>query len=183
MKNKYLVILIFVAALFIPRQYAFYFFPAAIFYILYLDIHLFRFIRRFSFLLLVIILLLLQPLIVGEKDLLFLGIKISSNGLSNGLIMVLRAVVMIPAISYLSKTADRKQLQKLFSKIGIQHFDQVLDQSQKLFPLLKEKSREFFVTTDRKKIFNPLELTAQFFAFLIKSTNSYTPKIKQEKVL
>lgn len=183
MKNKYFIFLIFITALFIPREYAFYFFPAAILYILTLDIYLLRFTKKLSFLLLVFIFLILQPLVIGEKDFLFFWIKFSSSGFYNGLIMVLRAVVMIPTITYLSKTADRKKLQKVFSKIGIQEFDEMLDQSQKLFPLLKEKSREFFVATDRKMIFNPIELTAQFFAFLIKSTNSYTSKIKQEKVL
>lgn len=181
MKNKYLVFSIFIFALFIPREYAFYYFPAAILYILVLDIQLFRFIKRISFLLLVIIIMILQPLVIGEKDFLFFGIRLSSTGFYNGLIMVLRAVVMIPIITYLSKTADKKKLQMVFSKIGIQQFDEILDQSQKLFPLLKEKSREFFVAMDRKMIFNPIELTAQFFAFLIKST--YSSKIKQEKVL
>lgn len=182
MKNKYFILVISVTSLFIPREYAFYFFPLAILYILYVDIKLYRFFKKFSFLILVLILIILQPLIIGEKDFLFIGIKLSSNGFYNGLIMILRAVVMIPAISYLSKTTDRKKLQKAFSKIGIQHFDEILDHSQNLFPLLKEKSREFFVTTNRKKILNPIEFTAQFFAFLIKSTNSYPPKIKQKEV-
>ncbi len=183
MKNKYLVIIILVATLFIPFDYAIYFFPATIIYLVFLDIHLFKFVRKLSFLILVFILILLQPIVLGEKDYLMLGIKISSIGFYNGLIMTLRAVVMIPAISYLSKTADRKKLQRLFDKLGTRHYDEILDHSQKLFPLLKEKTKEFFTTVERKKIFNPIEFTAQFIAFLIKATTTYTPKNNKENVL
>ena len=183
MKNKYLVIIIFAATPFIPFDYAVYFFPAAIPYLIFLDIHLFKFVRKLSFLLFVFILILLQPIILGEKDFLMLGIKISTNGFYNGLIMILRAVVMIPAISYLSKTADRKRLQKLFAKLGIKQFDEILEHSQKLFPLLKEKTKEFFTTVERKKIFNPIEFTAHFIAFLIKATTAYSPKTNKESGL
>lgn len=183
MKNKYLVIIIFAATLFIPFDYAVYFFPATIIYLIFLDIHLFKFVRKLSFLMLVFILILLQPIVLGEKDYLMLGIKISTNGFYNGLIMILRAVVMIPAINYLSKTSDRRNLQKLFARLGIRQYDEILDHSQKLFPLLKEKTKEFFTTVERKKIFSPIEFTAHFLAFLIKATTTYTPKTNKENAL
>jgi len=183
MNNKYLVIITFITALLIPRDYAFYFFPPAVLYLMFLDIHLFCFLRRISFLLFVIILLIVQPMVIGEKDFLLLGIKFSTSGFYNGLIMIFRAVVMIPAINYLSKTAGRKKLQSLFAKLGLKNYDEILDHSQKLFPLLKEKTKEFFTKAERKNFFNPIELSAQLLAFLIKASHSYTAKTKEENVL
>jgi len=183
MNNKYLVTIIFIAALFIPLDFSFYFFPTAILYLIFLDIHLFHFLRGISFLLFILILLMVQPMIIGEKDFLLMGIKFSTAGFYNGLLMIFRAVVMIPAINYLSKTANRKKLQSLFTKLGIENYDEILDHSQILFPLLKVKTREFFTTVERKKIFNPIELTAQLLAFLIKAAHSYNPKTKKETVL
>ena len=151
MNNKYLVIITFITALLIPRDYAFYFFPPAVLYLMFLDIHLFCFLRRISFLLFVIILLIVQPMVIGEKDFLLLGIKFSTSGFYNGLIMIFRAVVMIPAINYLSKTAGRKKLQSLFAKLGLKNYDEILDHSQKLFPLLKGKLRNFLQRQNVKK--------------------------------
>lgn len=181
MRNKYFVIVIFLAALLITAEYTLYFFPLALLYLLYLDSKLFRFLKRISFIVLILILIILQPLLIGEKDLSIIGIGFSSTAFYNGLMMILRAVIMISSISYLSKTADRKKIQRLFSRIGMRHFDEILDQSQKLFPLLKERIREFISATDRKRILNPLDLTAHFFAFLIKTTHTQSLKPKQEK--
>ncbi|HSL90670.1 MAG TPA: hypothetical protein VK870_15305 [Ignavibacteriaceae bacterium] len=183
MKNKYFIIVIFLAALIIPAGYTLYFFPLAFLYLLYLDSKLFRFLKRISFIVLILLLLILQPLLIGEKDFSIIGIGFSSTAFYNGLMMILRAVLMISSISYLSKTADRKKIQRIFSRIGISHFDEILDHSQKLFPLLKEKSREFISATDKKRILNPLDLTAHFFAFLIKTTHTHLPKAKQENTL
>lgn len=183
MRNKYFIFVTFLAALFIPAEYTLYFFPLAFLYLLYLDSKLFRFLKRISFIVLIFILLILQPLLIGEKDFSIIGIGFSSSAFFNGLMMILRAVIMISSISYLSKTADRRKIQRFFSRIGIRHFDEILSHSQKLFPLLKEKTREFISATDKKRILNPLDLTAHFFAFLIKSTHTHLLKTKQGKTL
>lgn len=183
MKYKYLVLLIFITALFIPNDYALYFFPAAILFLLLLDLHLFRFVLRISFLLLIFLLIILQPLIIGDKNFIILGIKISSEGFYNGIIMVLRAVVMIPSVTYLLKISDKTRLKDLFVKFGIHNFDEILDHSQKLFPLLRMQSKEFFKKKEHNKYYNPIEFTAQFTAFLIRATYTYQNKSKGENVI
>jgi hypothetical protein len=182
MKNKHIVMALFFAALIIPREYSFYYFPAAVIYLAFLDIYLFRFVRKISFLILVIMLTVLQPLFMGEKDLLVFGINFSTEGFYNGLMMVMRAVVMIPSISYLSKTVDRNKLRNLFGKIGIKNFDEIFQHSQQMLPVLTERIKSYFAS-ENKKYFNPIEFTARFFAFIIKSVQSYSPDPKEEKSL
>jgi hypothetical protein len=182
MINRYIIIALCVTAFFIPREYSIYFFPIAILYFLILDMRLLRFLIKKSFLLFIIILLLLQPLLTGEKDLLFAGIKLSSDGFYNGALMMLRAIVIIPSISYLSKIIEIKKLQGLFGKVGIQNYDEIFIHSQQIFPILKEKSKEFY-TTNKNDIFNPIEFCAQFIALLIKTTNNNLINPKKENIL
>lgn len=180
MKNRYLIYLIFFSALFIPAKFGFYFFPAAILYFTCLNINLFKFVRKFSFIVFVIVLIILQPMIADNRDNIILGIKFSLSGFHNGLMMILRAVVMISSISYLSNTADRKKLQNLFSRVGVKHFDKIFEHTQEIFPLLKEKITEFYKTINRRNLFNPVELSAHFLAFLIRATYSQQNKNKGE---
>lgn len=180
MINRYTVIVIFLTAFIIPREYSIYFFPAAILYILLLDKELFRFLFKRSILSIVIILLLLQPLLVGEKDILFAGIKLSSEGFYNGIFMMFRAAVVIPLISYLSRGIEIKKFQKLFGRIGIKDYDEVFVHSQQIFPILKEKTKEY-VTVHRKKIINPLEFCAQFIALLIRTSKNHLLNSKEDE--
>jgi hypothetical protein len=85
--------------------------------------------------------------------------------------MIFRAAVVIPAISYLSRGIEIKKFQKLFSRIGIKNYDEVFDHSQQIFPILKEKTKEYF-TLNKKKITNPIEFIAQFIALLVKTSQN-----------
>ncbi|MFA7421591.1 MAG: hypothetical protein WCZ90_18050 [Melioribacteraceae bacterium] len=182
MINRYFIIVIFITAFIIPREYSIYFFPFAILYFYFLDKKLLGFLFKRSFLLIVLILLLLQPLFTGEKDILFAGIKLSSEGFYNGIFMMFRAAVVIPSISYLSRSIEIKKMQKLFSRIGIKNYDEVFIHSQQIFPILKEKTKEYF-TLHRKKIINPIEFCAQFVAILIRTTQSHLINSKEDEAL
>jgi energy-coupling factor transporter transmembrane protein EcfT len=182
MNNKYFITALCFAALFIPGEYSLYFFPLAVAYLLFLDRGLFNFVFKKSFLIFLTILLFLQPLLTGKKNITLLGLYFSSDAFLNGFLMMLRAVVMIPSITYLSKTADKKKLQKIFGRIGIKDFDEIFNYSQQMFPKLKEHTKEFF-SSERKRLYNPVEFIAQFIAFLIKSTQTYTLKSKEEDIL
>jgi len=180
MINRYIVFIIFITAFIIPREYSIYFFPVAILYIFLLDRKLLRFLFKRSFLLIVLILLILQPLFVGEKDFLFAGIKLSSEGFYNGIFMIFRAAVVIPAISYLSRGIEIKKFQKFFSRVGIKNYDEVFDHSQQIFPILKEKTKEYF-TLNKKKITNPIEFIAQFIALLMKTSENHISNSEEKQ--
>src|SRR5690606_37973832 len=142
MKNKYLLIFFLIAAIFIPREYAVYFFPAAIIYLLILDLKLFNFLLKKSFHLLVFILLFIQPLFTGVKDFDLSGISLSSDSFLNGVQMILRAVVVIPVVSCISRISDKEKLKNIFSKIGVKDFDEIFEYSRLMFPYLKERVKE-----------------------------------------
>ena len=183
MNNKYILTFILITAVFIPREYAVYFFPAAIIYLLLIDKKLFGFLIKKSFYLLAVILLFIQPLFTGEKDFSLLGMNLSSSSFINGVLMIFRAVVVIPIVTSISRTSDKEKLRKVFGRIGVKNFDEIFEHSREIFPLLKENIKEFFHSTEKRKIFNPVELAAHFIAFLIKSTNAYPVNSKKENVL
>lgn len=183
MKHKYFIIVLFAAAIFIPRQYALYFSLAAVLYLSILELKLFWFIRRRSFLLFASVLLLVQPIATGEKDIFLLGMSFSSDGFYNGVLMILRAIVMIPSIHYLFKTADKNKLRKIFGKIGVKNYNEILSNSLEIFPLIKENIKKFISSTKRKNLFNPVELTARLIALLIKSACTYSFKAKERNIL
>jgi hypothetical protein len=168
---------------FCPMDIAIWIFPFILGFLISRDVRLFRFTTRPSFLILVAILIGLQPLIPGKKDMFLWGIGYSTEVFYSGLFMVIRAIVIIPTINWLSKTMEKEKLKRLSAMLGIKNFDEILTHSQNLFPVIKESSFRYFKESGKEKYYDPVEFAARFIALLIKSTTIYTYKTNEKEII
>ncbi|HOJ17968.1 MAG TPA: hypothetical protein PLT92_05345 [Ignavibacteriaceae bacterium] len=172
-----------IVSLFCPFYIAVWIFPFILGFLIRQDMKLFKFITRSSFFILVFLLIGLQPLIAGKKDFFLLNLGFSLEVFYSGLFMVIRAIVIIPSITWLSKTMEKAKLKKLSSLLGIKNFDEILTHSQNMFPVIKESCIKYFKETGKRKYYDPVEFFARFIALLIKSTDIYTYKVNKKEIL
>ncbi len=168
MINKYIIAVIFLCSLLIPADAGVYFFPAAFIYMLLVDVKLFRFLFKLSFVLFAVILLVFQPLLAIEKDLLIAGLPASSSGFYNGLTMLMRAVIIIPAVGCLSGSLSKERLGRFSAKLGIDNYHEVVSLSGKLMPSVKRNTLEFIRIGKRKGFLTPVESAARLVVGLVK---------------
>jgi len=170
-------------SLFCPMDIAIWIFPFILGFLISRDVRLFRFITRLSFLILVALLIGFQPLIAGKKDVFLWGIGYSTEVFYSGLFMVVRAIVIIPTINWLSKTMEKEKLKRLSEVLGIKNFDEILTHSKNLFPVIKESSFRYLKESGKGKYYDPVEFTARFIALLIKSTTIYISKANEKEII
>jgi energy-coupling factor transporter transmembrane protein EcfT len=181
MKTKHIVIALCLLSFFIPAGLSVWFFPAAILFLLYLDRHLFRFVTRFSFIMFFLIIVVFQSLFSGEKDISLYGINFSSAAFYNGMLMILRAAILIPSITYLSRTSDKASIRRLFERIGVRHFDELISTAQNILPLLKENFRHFLSSARKNGYYTPVEFTARFIVLVIKTVPDRTYNLPEKR--
>ncbi len=119
-----------------------------------------------------------QPLLIGNKDMLIAGLGYSSGSLVTGLRISLRAVLMILVFSYLVRNSSALNLGTLWKKIGIPDFDRVFFESQRIMPHLKgvyqNTKLEFKEQNGKHAFTRPVEFTSSFLArALYESENEF----------
>jgi hypothetical protein len=173
-KIIYLTIITF--AVILPVKFYFYFFIAALLLILNKDFRAFKFVRSKSFIFLLVLLLLIHPLLGGEKNISILGIKYSCDSFITGLQMIMRAAVIIPSVKLLFGNLHGSNVNNFWNKFGLTYFDSTFNMSKNLMPNLKDTTNNYFggMSLNEKKQFllNPIEFIARFLAVLLTTQNT-----------
>ncbi len=173
MINRYIVSVIVLITLFITPAGGIYFLPAACIYLLFLDSKLFRFIVKWSFALFAFILLVVQPLLAMEKNMMVAGIPVSSEGFFNGVMMLGRAILIISSINYLSVSLNKEKAVWLSSRLGIKNYDEIVSLGGKMIPSVKSSAISFLTSRERKRSLNPVESAARLIVILIRLSRTY----------
>ncbi|RJP63489.1 MAG: hypothetical protein C4543_00425 [Ignavibacteriales bacterium] len=104
-----------------------------------IDISLLRLFRRKSIYFLFTIVVITQPMIIGEQNNQLLGITFSAEALLNGLGMFFRAVVIISSITLLNRKTNRENVKEFWKRRGLEEFENVLSKAEEILPNIKSE--------------------------------------------
>lgn len=173
---KYLIGLVVLSAIILPAEFVISLSIIAMIIYSCIDISLLRLFKRKSIYFLFTIVVILQPMIIGELIDEFLGINYSAEAFINGLGMFCRAVVIISSITLLNRTTSRKNVKAFWKRRGLEEFDNVLNKAEEMLPNVKSefdrirKENNLFKTTLK----NPSELIAKIIYPLLHKPENLT---------
>jgi energy-coupling factor transporter transmembrane protein EcfT len=101
-------------------------------------------IRRLEFWFLVTSAVLLSPFLIGEKDLLLFGLRLSSQGFWAGLWMALRALSMALAVGAFTYVVSVDEMARLFEMAGLKGLGFAVGVAFNLLPTLEETARNVY---------------------------------------
>lgn len=134
---KYLIGLVVLSAIILPAEFVI---PlSVIVMVVYsqIDISLLRLFGRKSIYFLFAIVVVIQPMIIGEQNNQLFGISYSAEALLNGLGMFCRAVVIISSITLLNRKTDRENVKAFWKKRGLEEFENVFSKAEEILPNIK----------------------------------------------
>lgn len=90
--------------------------------------------------------LIVTPLVIGEKDLLLPGlpISISTSGLYMGMQMALRALAIVVAVLVFSRNASISELSQLFERLGVRGLGFAFGVAMNVLPIIQSSGRDSF---------------------------------------
>lgn len=172
--KKITLIVVIIISMFSPKVLLIYAASFLLFTLWLLDKKVFYMIKNKTMLFLFGVLVLLQPFLLGNKDIILFGLGISSSGLIAGLSMFIRGVLVISAFQIINKTLPKESVFGFWKLIGVSNFTEVFDESKLLFPKLSSRIKAY--TNDKNKIkfiiTSPLTLIAEVIAATITEAHS-----------
>lgn len=174
MKTKrYLLIFIIIASIFLPKLWLIYISPLFAVTVILIEKKSVKMIKNKTILILFVLLVLLQPILLGEKDITFYLINISSHTFISGLSMFIRAIFIITTFQILNRTVPKEKLFGFWKIIGVTDFNEAFDVTRSLFPKLKE--RMISVVNQKRKfsiLKSPLTVIAEIIALTMNEAHS-----------
>ncbi|KUG26818.1 hypothetical protein ASZ90_003334 [hydrocarbon metagenome] len=171
---KYLIGLVVLSAIILPAEFVIPLSIIAMIIYATIDKSLLKIFRRKSVYFLFTIVVILQPMIIGEQNNQLFGITFSTEALLNGLGMFCRAIIIISSITLLNRTTDRENIKAFWKRRGLEEFDNVLHKAEEILPNIKSEFNKVRKenTSIRTLLKNPAELTAKMiYPLLHKSEN------------
>jgi hypothetical protein len=136
--NLFLFLLFLIPAFFITPQNQIYIIPVLWIAILILDRHAVKSILKWKFLLFLSVLILVFPLIIGEKDARFLNIPYSSQIFKSSTVMANRSLIILLSIKFLTNHISIEQISQWLEGIKLKQFSQVFSISLHIMPEIKQ---------------------------------------------
>lgn len=136
---KYLIGLVVFSAIILPAEFVIPLSIIAMIIYSQIDISLLRLFRRKSIYFLFTIVVITQPMIIGEQNNQLLGITFSAEALLNGLGMFFRAVVIISSITLLNRKTNRENVKEFWKRRGLEEFENVLSKAEEILPNIKSE--------------------------------------------
>lgn len=172
---KYLIGLVVLSAIILPAEFLI---PLSIItMIVYsqIDISLLRLFRRKSIYFLFTIVVIIQPMIIGEQNNQLFGITYSAEAFLNGLGMFCRAVVIISSITLLNRKTNRENVKAFWKRRGLEEFDNVLSKAEEILPNVKSELNKVRKENNSLKsaLKNPAELLAKMIYPLLHKTENF----------
>lgn len=134
---KYLIGLIILSAIIFPAEFVIPLSIIAMIVYSQIDKSLLRLFRRKSIYFLFTIVVIIQPMIIGEQINQLFEITFSAEVLLNGLGMFSRAIVIISSITLLNRTTNRENVKAFWKRRGLEEFDNVLSKAEEILPNIK----------------------------------------------
>jgi hypothetical protein len=135
---------------------------------------LFRLLRKPAIWILLAILLFINPMITGIKDIALFGMEFSSDTIVRGVKLVLRGIIIMSAFALMKKYYGMN-IKKLWEKVGITEFEAVYSESQKVFPAIKDSFSKTLLNIINTGIKNarPMDMAANALADIISEGSKY----------
>ena len=171
--KKFLLTSIILMSIFLPQHLLIYISPLLIAALLLMDYKWIRFVKNKTILFLFVLLVIIQPVLIGEKDILFWGIGISSASFISGLSMFLRGVLVISTFQTINRTMPKEKLFGFWKIIGIMNFDEVFETAKLIFPKLRKRVLSA-IGQSKKRIYlkSPLTIIAEIIALTMNEAHS-----------
>ncbi|MBI5475080.1 MAG: hypothetical protein HY961_22275 [Ignavibacteriae bacterium] len=128
--------------------------------------------KHASFLIMAGLLIVVQPLLVGEPDASVLVIRYSTAALKNGIAMTLRAAIVMMTFGSLMRQLKGSSVTRVWERVGLQDFPSVFSHAHTQLPRMKSSLQQL-VRTDWKKncrllVHHPVELCARGLVGLLR---------------
>jgi hypothetical protein len=163
MKKIFFITIIFIAlAILLNWHTQWYIIPTVFLTIFAIHPQAFHLFLKWKFILFILLLLVGIPLLLGEKNATFWGIRYSYEYFQKSLIMVNRSLIILLSIRMFTGKIAPEQLSIWLKKVHLRNFSDVLSVSMGVLPELKTITKESYhqsqnsITNDHflKKIFN-----------------------------
>ena len=123
--------------------------------------------------LILILVLLIFPLFIGDKDTEFIGIPYSLESLYTGIRLVLRFLLVILSISLLKTQLKSGDIEGFWAKIGLREFPVIFERARNFFPEIKDimiHSFKKYKSENGKRAFlkNIMDFLSQTLAEILK---------------
>lgn len=126
-----------------------------------------------KFLSITLIIILLSGFLLGKEDLNLYSLKLSTVGLKTGLLMFIRAVLIIAFVNWLLEKLPPQKLKKVFEKIGGEDFGEVISLSFSLIPELQNELesqlKKLKSSSTKFKWYKPKFIKSLLVAILVKT--------------
>ncbi len=181
---KYLIGLVILSAIILPAEFVI---PLSIIVMIFysqVEISLLRLFRRKSIYFLFTIVVIIQPMVIGEQNNQLFGIAFSTEAFLNGLGMFCRAVVIISSITLLNRKTNRENVKAFWKRRGLEEFDNVLNKAEEILPNVKYEFNKVRKENNSIKsaLKNPAELLAKMiYPLLHKKENLATDNRTKEE--
>lgn len=172
MKNQKIIIAVIVSVMIFPSYLVIPLTPIVLtaYYIIYnssLDIF-----KKKSTYFLFFVLVIAQPLLIGEKSSVFWILNYNKEILIKGLGMFNRAIVIINSIKILNCAAEETSIKKFWTQIGFGEFENVLSKTHEVLPAVKKALNESFIQIRKsgsiwKCFLNPSDTAARLIVSLL----------------
>jgi len=171
---KYLIGLVVLAAIILPADFVIALSILVMIFYTTIDKSLLRIFRRKSVYFLFTIVVIIQPMIIGDQVNEIMGISYSAVALINGLGMFFRAIVIISSITLLNRTTSRENIKAFWKRRGLEEFDNVMHKAEEILPSIKTEFKKVKKENSSVKALlkNPAEqLAKMIYPLLYKPEN------------
>ena len=184
---KYFITLMILSVFILPSTYILALSLLAMTIYFFIDSSVINFFKRSSTYLLFLIVVIIQPIVIGENTNLIFGVGYSITGLENGIAMFCRAIVIISSITILNHSTPKERVKEFWGRLGLDQFDTVFMKTQELLPEIKSTLSKSFISMVNKNsskaaIKNPVQFLAKLvIPFLHKPNSLITNKSVDEE--
>lgn len=174
---KYLIGLVVLSVIILPAELVIAVSIIAMIVYSQIDISLLGLFKRKSIYFLFTIVVILQPMIIGEPVNKFLGLDYSADAFVNGIAMFCRAVVIISSITLINRSTSREHVKAFWKQRGLEEFDNVLQKAEEILPDIKSGFNKVRKESNSIKsvLRNPSELLAKMIYPLLHKSEKLAP--------
>ena len=171
---KYLIGFVVLSAVVLPAEFVIPLSIIAMIVYSQIDTSVLRLFKRKSIYFLFTIVVIIQPMIIGEQTNQLFGITFSAEAFLNGLGMFCRAIVIISSITLLDRRTTRENIKAFWKRRGLEEFDNVMRKAEEILPNVKSEFNKVRKENNSIKsaLKNPAELLAKMIYPLLQKTEN-----------
>lgn len=181
---KYLIGLVVLSAIILPAEFMLPLSIIAMIIYSQIDVSILKLFKRKSIYFLFVIVVIIQPMIIGEQNNQLVGITFSAETLLNGLGMFCRAVVIISSITLINRRTNKEKIKVFWKQRGLEEFENVFSKTEEILPTIKSEFNKVKKENNSIKsvLKSPAEHTAKMiYSLLHKPENLITNnRLKEE---